>query len=288
LSKKVTARKKLTTLKSDISGAEYGLCEDEKNTRAGCAALKVENLQLHYGKTPAFQDISMTFAPCAITSIVGPSGCGKTSFLKSLNRLIDLIPEASLKGKIQMGQVEISSTKCDTHSLRKRVGMIFQKPSPFPFSIRKNIALPLQEHGVSKKDIDEKIEKALRDVGLWGEVQNRLNESACNLSGGQQQRLCIARAIALEPEIILMDEPCSALDPISSGVVEELILSLRGNYTVVVVTHNLAQAKRISDNVAFFWLKNGTGALIEHGSVEKIFNSPEHELTESYISGARG
>ena len=284
-----TGKKKLTILKSDIPGAEYGLCEDQENIRAGCAAIKVKNLQLHYGKNPAFQSVSMTFAPCAITSIIGPSGCGKTSFLKSLNRLIDLIPEASLQGDIQMGTVHVSSKNCDTHSLRRRVGMIFQKPSPFPFSIRKNISLPLQEHGITnKKTLDEKIEKALRDVGLWHEVKNRLDESASNLSGGQQQRLCIARAIALEPEVILMDEPCSALDPISSGIVEELILSLRGNYTVIVVTHNLAQAKRISDNVAFFWLENGAGALIEHGSVEKIFNEPEHSLTEAYISGARG
>jgi phosphate transport system ATP-binding protein len=188
-----------------------------------------------------------------------------------------------------MGRVEVLSSSCDLLSLRRRVGMIFQKPSPFPFSIYKNIDLPLKEHGVKSKSArEERLVSSLKSVGLWKEVENRLHSSALNLSGGQQQRLCIARTIALEPEVILMDEPCSALDPIASGVVEDLICSLRGSYTVVVVTHNLSQAKRISDDVAFFWLKDGTGALIEHGPCEAIFSRPDHELTAAYVNGARG
>ena len=251
--------------------------------------IKTESLSLYYGNNAAFKNVNLSIEPGSITAIVGPSGCGKSSFLLSLNRLTDLIPGCRVNGSIRIGELDILDPKINVTSLRLRVGIIFQKPNPLPISIRKNIALPLMEHGlVDKNNVDFAVEKVLNDVGLWIEVKNRLNTSAFSLSGGQQQRLCIARTLALEPQVLLLDEPCSALDPLSSAVVEDLIMSLKGRYTILVVTHNLAQAKRISDYIALFWAQNGLGSLIEYGATEQIFDAPEQEITAAYISGMRG
>ncbi len=253
------------------------------------ALIRTENLSLLYGRKPAFQNVSLSINKGCVTALVGPSGCGKTSFLSCLNRLTDLIPDAEVSGSIRLGTTNIRTPGYDVIALRRRVGMIFQKPNPFPFSIWKNLQFPLREHGMrNTHELKATIESALRDVGLWGEVKNRLHTSALALSGGQQQRLCIARALALSPEVILFDEPCSALDPLSSGVVEDLIASLRGRYTVVIVTHNLAQARRIADYVAFFWVQEGAGRLIECDTSENFFQSPKEELTAAYVSGIRG
>lgn len=253
------------------------------------AILTVRQLSCAYQGHPAFQDVDLDVPKGQITALIGPSGCGKTSLLQSLNRLTDLIPGCQVEGQIYLGELDVLSKTVDTVALRRRVGMIFQKPNPFPLSIRRNLDLPLREHGMkSKARRGETVEKVLRDVGLWDEVKDRLHESAAKLSGGQKQRLCIARALALEPEVILFDEPCSALDPISSGVVEDLIFGLRGRYTVVIVTHNLAQARRIADRVAFFWTRDGVGTLVEQESAGEIFERPRHELTRAYVEGMRG
>ena len=251
--------------------------------------LSTRELSLSYGKKLAFEDVSLEVNRGEIAALIGPSGCGKTSFLSCLNRLTDLLPNCRVSGEIQIGNVDVMSSKIDPIALRRQVGMIFQKPNPFPFSIWKNIAFPLKEHGIKERDrLDFIIEQVLRDVGLWDEVKDRLKSSALSLSGGQKQRLCIARSLALKPEVLLMDEPCSALDPISSGVVEDLIASLRGRYTVLIVTHNLAQARRIADSAALFWVENGSGLLMESGPVEQIFNAPKHPITAAYISGVKG
>ncbi|MEC4991871.1 MAG: phosphate ABC transporter ATP-binding protein, partial [Oscillatoria sp. PMC 1068.18] len=248
-----------------------------------------ESLSLDYGHKSAFRNVTLAIEKGSITAIVGASGCGKSSFLSCLNRLTDLIPGCQVSGKIRFGDLDILNAKIDTLALRRRIGQIFQKPNPFPFSIWKNIAFPLQEHGIkNRREIDYLVENSLQAVGLWNEVKDRLKSNALALSGGQQQRLCIARALALQPEVLLMDEPCSALDPISSGVVEDLIFSLREKYTVLIVTHNLAQAKRIADYVAFFWLEGNSGSLIESGTVSQIFDSPKNSLTAAYINGSRG
>ncbi|MBE9041135.1 phosphate ABC transporter ATP-binding protein [Oscillatoriales cyanobacterium LEGE 11467] len=251
--------------------------------------LVTRELSLSYGDRLAFEDVNFEVDRGEIVALIGPSGCGKTSFLSCLNRLTDLFPNCRVSGRIQIGSLDIMNPKIDSIALRRQVGMIFQKPNPFPFSIWKNIAFPLKEHGIKNRDcLDEIIERVLRDVGLWDEVKDRLKSSALGLSGGQQQRLCIARSLALEPEVLLMDEPCSALDPISSGIVEDLIASLRRKYTILIVTHNLAQAKRIADSAALFWVQNGSGRLIESGPVEQIFNAPKHSITAAYASGMRG
>ena len=251
--------------------------------------IQTEQLSLFYGSKPALEDITLTIPARQITALVGPSGSGKSSFLSCLNRLSDLMPKCRVSGTIRLGDLDLLNPKLDTISLRRRVGTIFQKPNPFPFSIWKNIAFPLKEHGIKEREqIDQIVEKVLQDVGLWLEVKDRLKESALGLSGGQQQRLCIARTLALQPEVLLMDEPCSALDPISSGVVEDLIVSLRTCYTVLIVTHNLAQAKRIADWVALFWMQGQSGRLIEFAPVKEFFTSPNHALTAAYVNGVRG
>ena len=251
--------------------------------------MATEALSLFYEDKPAFQNVSLPINRQRITALVGPSGCGKTSFLNCLNRLTDLIPKCRVTGRITLDSVDIHTSSTDVVALRSRVGMIFQKPTPFPISIRKNIVLPLAEHGVHRKvDQNQVLEIVLRDVGLWEEVKDRLNTPAVSLSGGQQQRLCIARTLALKPEVILFDEPCSALDPIASGVVEELIANLGKAYTVVIVTHNLPQARRIADFTAFFWLLENTGQLIEYGSTETIFENPKKAITAAYVNGAKG
>ena len=251
--------------------------------------VRTENLRLDYGEKTAFEDVSLDICAGCITALVGPSGCGKTSFLSCLNRLTDILPGARVSGRIMMGAQDIRSPKTDVIDLRRRVGMIFQKPNPFPLSIWRNMELPLREHGASAKpERAATIETALRDVGLWDEVKDRLHKNALALSGGQQQRLCIARALALKPKALLMDEPCSALDPISSGIVEDLIVSMRHRFTILIVTHNLAQARRIADFTALFWIQDGSGRLIEKNSTQQMFESPQNPLTAAYVSGMRG
>lgn len=261
-----------------------------QNSRLSLPSMQTEQLSLYYGKKAAFTDVTMPIHAGKITALVGPSGCGKTSFLSCLNRLTDLIPHTKVTGSIRLDALEILKEPIDVITLRRRVGTIFQKPNPFPFSIWKNLAFPLQEHGIKNRaKLDWLIESTLQDVGLWNEVKDRLNTPpAFSLSGGQKQRLCIARALVLQPEVLLFDEPCSALDPISSCVVEDLIASLRGRYTVVIVTHNLAQARRIGDYAALFWVQAEVGRLIEYGTVEQIFTAPQHDLTAAYVNGIRG
>ena len=250
-------------------------------------SMQTERLSLNYANKPAFKDVTLSIKSGGITALIGPSGCGKTSFLTCLNRLVELTPNCKLSGRILLENQDVQAI--DVISLRRRVGMLFQKPNPFPLSIMRNIEFPLREHGIRSRDeIDRIVEDVLTDVSLWDEVKDRLKAPAVSLSGGQQQRLCLARALALKPEVLLMDEPCSALDPISSEVVEDLIASLRGKYTMLVVTHNLAQAKRIADDVALFWVADGAGQLIEFGTVAQIFEEPQHSLTAAYVNGRRG
>lgn len=251
--------------------------------------IEATGLSVKYGDRIVLQDVNFAADACNITAIIGPSGCGKTTFLSCFNRLNDLHSNCSVQGTVKIGGTDIYHAKTDARALRKKVGMIFQKPNPFPLSIWKNIALPLKQHGFSdKSQVDELVEKSLKDVGLWLEVKDRLHSPALALSGGQQQRLCIARAIALKPDILLFDEPCSALDPVASRHVEDLIKTLRNQYTVIIVTHNLAQARRIADSTAVFWTGNGVGQLIEIGKTEQIFLSPTHPYTTAYISGVSG
>jgi len=251
--------------------------------------IQVQDLAVSYHGKTVLQGVSLDINKGCITALIGPSGCGKTSFLFSLNRLNDLIPGSRVQGSIRMDGAEVTAPDCDVMALRRKVGMIFQKPNPFPLSIRRNIEMPLREHGVRQRgELDARVERALRDVGLWEEVKDRLDSSALALSGGQQQRLCIARALALEPAILLMDEPCSALDPIASAVVEELIRSLCNRYTVVIVTHNLAQARRVANYAAFFWMTERVGRLIEFGRCQSLFDHPSHDLTAAYIFGTSG
>jgi phosphate transport system ATP-binding protein len=256
---------------------------------ADVAALSVKELGVSYANRAVLKGVTIDIAAGHITALIGPSGCGKTSFLSCLNRMIDLVPGSTVSGRVLLHGEDLYGEGVVPLMLRRRVGMVFQRPNPFPLSIRKNLEMPLREIGVrSRSELEGRVERALRDVGLWKEVAGQLNKSALALSGGQQQRLCIARAIALEPSTLLLDEPCSALDPISSGAVEDLIVQLRGRYTVVVVTHNLAQARRIADEVALFWVQDGCGALIESGNAHKVFTAPQHCLTCEYICGMRG
>lgn len=276
--------------RSTHQDCEYGFVSE---TRDLCCVptplIQTEALTLHYGNKPAFQEVSLPINKGCVTALVGPSGCGKTSFLMTLNRLTDLVPAARISGQLRIGDQNVLDPGLDVVQHRRRIGMIFQKPNPFALSIRRNIEFPLREHGVkSRAAIDDIMEIALCDVGLWDEVKDRLDTPALALSGGQQQRLCIARALALKPEVLLLDEPCSALDPISSGVVEDRISSLRSRYTIVIVTHNLAQARRISDWTALFWVQGGAGRLIEFGSARQIFEAPQEPITTAYISGIRG
>jgi len=251
--------------------------------------IRVEKLSLHYGAKPALNEVSLDIYKGCITALIGPSGCGKTSFLSVLNRLTDMIPGCRVSGRVVYGNQDLRHPALDVQALRRDIGMIFQKPTPFPLSIRRNIELPLREHGINKAaDLNDVLQRVLQEVGLWDEVKDRLEAPAQALSGGQQQRLCIARALALQPKVLLMDEPCSALDPISSGVVEDLIQRLRGQYTVVIVTHNLAQARRIANYAGFFWVRERAGCLVEFGQCKQIFDDPAHELTAAYVHGRRG
>ena len=247
--------------------------------------ISVENLNLHYGENHALKDVNMEIADHAITAFIGPSGCGKSTFLRCLNRMNDLVDGCRVEGKVILDGEDIYDKRVDTTLLRKKVGMVFQQPNPFPMSIYDNIAYGPRTHGIrSKAKLDEIVESSLRDAAIWDEVKDRLKKSALGLSGGQQQRLCIARALAVKPEVLLMDEPTSALDPGSTMKVEELMSELKKNYTVVIVTHNMQQAARISDRTAFFLL----GELVEVGPTAQIFSAPQDKRTEDYISGRFG
>ena len=244
----------------------------------------VENLNLHYGDFHALKNISMNIPANEITAFIGPSGCGKSTFLKTLNRMNDLVEGCKITGDIRLDEEDIYGNM-DVNLLRKRVGMVFQKPNPFPMSVYDNIAFGPRTHGIhSKAKLDEIVEKSLRDAAIWDELKDRLKKSALGLSGGQQQRLCIARALAVQPEVILMDEPTSALDPISTNKIEDLVLDLKKDYTIIMVTHNMQQATRVSDNTAFFLL----GEVIEYDKTEKLFSMPADKRTEDYITGRFG
>ena len=244
----------------------------------------VENLDLYYGDFKALKNINLNIAPNEITAFIGPSGCGKSTLLKSMNRMNDLVEGCKITGKMLLDNEDIYGDM-DTNLLRKRVGMVFQKPNPFPMSIYDNIAYGPRTHGIrSRVRLDEIVEKSLRGAAIWDEVKDKLKKSALAMSGGQQQRLCIARALAVEPEVLLMDEPTSALDPISTSKIEDLAMELKKKYTIVMVTHNIQQAVRISDKTAFFLL----GEVIEYDKTEKLFSMPSNKKTEDYITGRFG
>ena len=247
--------------------------------------LTAEDLNLWYGETHALKGISMAIPEKNITALIGPSGCGKSTFLKTLNRMNDLIPSVKITGDVRYNGQSIFAREVEVSALRRDIGMVFQKPNPFPMSIYDNIAYGPRTHGITaKRDLDGIVEQALRDAAIWDEVKDRLKKNALGLSGGQQQRLCIARALAVRPQVLPMDEPTSALDPISTSRIEELALQLKEKYTIVMVTHNMQQAVRISDRTAFFLL----GELIEYGDTEKLFSRPVEKRTEDYITGRFG
>ena len=247
--------------------------------------LEAKTLNLWYGEHHALHDVSLSVPEKSITALIGPSGCGKSTFLKTLNRMNDLIPGVKITGEVNYKGQNILAPNVDVSALRREIGMVFQKPNPFPMSIYDNVAYGPRTHGVrGKAKLDDIVERSLRGAAIWDEVKDRLKKNALGLSGGQQQRLCIARALAVEPEVLLMDEPTSALDPISTSRVEELALELKENYTIVIVTHNMQQAVRISDRTAFFLL----GELVECGDTERIFPQPADKRTEDYITGRFG
>ena len=247
--------------------------------------LEAKNLNLWYGEHHALHDVSLSVPERSITALIGPSGCGKSTFLKTLNRMNDLIPGVKITGEVNYKGQNILAPSVDVNALRREIGMVFQKPNPFPMSIYDNVAYGPRTHGVrARAKLDDIVERSLRGAAIWDEVKDRLKKNALGLSGGQQQRLCIARALAVEPEVLLMDEPTSALDPISTSRIEELALQLKERYTIVMVTHNMQQAVRISDNTAFFLL----GELVEFGQTEKLFSQPKEKRTKDYITGRFG
>ena len=248
--------------------------------------ISISNLNFFYGKAQALHDITLEIPEREVIAFIGPSGCGKSTFLRTLNRMNDTIPIARVEGDVVIDGQNVYAPGTDVVALRRKVGMVFQKSNPFPKSIFENVAYGIKINGIhsSRTDLQERVEKALRDAALWEEVKDRLNMSAFGLSGGQQQRLCIARALAVEPEVVLMDEPASALDPIATQKIEELVVELKRDYTIVIVTHNMQQAARVSDRTAFFML----GKLIEFNPTEKMFQNPDEKLTEDYITGRFG
>jgi phosphate transport system ATP-binding protein len=248
--------------------------------------IEVDSMNFYYGEKRALQDISIRIKPNLVTAFIGPSGCGKSTFLRTLNRMNDIIPGARVEGRILIDNVDIYKSGIDVVHLRRRVGMVFQKSNPFPKSIFENIAYGLRINGMvrNKTELEARVEESLKQAALWDEVKDRLQDSALALSGGQQQRLCIARALAVRPDVILMDEPASALDPIATQRIEELVYDLKKTYTIVIVTHNMQQAARVSDRTAFFWL----GRLVEYDRTEKIFTAPAEKLTEDYVTGRFG
>ena len=247
--------------------------------------LTAKDLDLFYGQTQALKHVNIEIPERRVTALIGPSGCGKSTFLKTLDRMNDLVPGVTIQGSVRYRGQEIYSSDVDVTWLRKQIGMVFQKPNPFPMSIYDNIAYGPRTHGIrSKAKLDEIVEKSLRGAAIWDEVKDRLKKSALGLSGGQQQRICIARALAVEPDVLLMDEATSALDPISTSKIEDLIADLKNDYTIVIVTHNMQQATRISDECAFFLM----GELIEYGDTEQMFSVPKDQRTEDYITGRFG
>ncbi|MBA7667361.1 Phosphate import ATP-binding protein PstB [subsurface metagenome] len=253
---------------------------DKNNTR-----IKIKKLNVSFGKNHVLKDVTFNIECNSITAIIGPSGCGKSTFIRCLNRMNDIIPSARITGKIILDNSDIYDPNYEPYELRKKVGMVFQKPNPFPKSIIENLAFGLRIHGIKdKREIEKRVVSAIKSAALWDEVKDRLHDSAFSLSGGQQQRLCIARALAIEPEVILFDEPCSALDPISTAKIEDLMINLKQRYTIIIVTHNLQQAARISDYTGFLYL----GKLVEFGETKKLFTTPIEKLTENYITGRFG
>ena len=254
--------------------------------------IDVSGLSAFYGNHKAIDDISMTVEPRSVTAFIGPSGCGKSTLLRTLNRMHEVTPGGRVEGKVMLDDENLYGASVDPVAVRRTVGMVFQRPNPFPtMSIYDNVAAGLRLNGLVKKgDLDSVVEKSLRGANLWNEVKDRLNKPGAGLSGGQQQRLCIARAIAVEPQVLLMDEPCSALDPISTSAIEDLIHELKSDYTIVIVTHNMQQAARVSDDTGFFNLKAAgePGHLVEFNNTKKMFTNPDNESTEAYISGRFG
>ena len=247
--------------------------------------ISVKDMCLWYGEHQALKNVNIEIPEKSITAFIGPSGCGKSTFLKTLNRMNDLIPGVKIRGNIRYEGTDIFSKEVDVNQIRKEIGMVFQKPNPFPMSIYDNVAYGPRTHGITNKmQLDEIVERALRDAAIWDEVKDRLKKNALGMSGGQQQRLCIARALAVQPKILLMDEPTSALDPISTSRIEELVMELKEKYTIVMVTHNMQQAVRVSDYTAFFLL----GELVEFGKTDDLFSHPQDKRTEDYITGRFG
>jgi phosphate transport system ATP-binding protein len=279
----------LLRLENGVGTANVGQAE----TAPPATCFEISGLSVFYGVAQAVRDVSLDVEEQRITALIGPSGCGKTTVLRCLNRMNDLIPNARVEGNILYREVDLYDARVDPVEVRRRIGMVFQKPNPFPKSIYDNIAFGPRVAG-SKENLDDRVESSLRKAGLWDEVKNRLNDQAGSLSGGQQQRLCIARCIAVEPDVLLMDEPCSALDPIATGRIENLMQELKQDYTIVIVTHNMQQAARCSDVTAFFSAEVAgedearTGILVEHGPTSLLFTNPTDERTESYITGRFG
>lgn len=263
------------------------VCRDTDTACEACdpCCIVVDKVDIRYGSHVAMKDVSLRIRSNKVTAIVGPSGCGKSSFLYCLNRLNDMVPDCEVSGCISFDFIRGEAGSA--YALRQQVGMLFQKPNPFPFSIWRNLEFPLIQHGVKDKgELATRIQQALVDVGLWTEVKDKLNKSALSLSGGQQQRLCLARALILNPQVLLMDEPCSALDPLSTQKIEALIRRLSKTITIVLVTHNMPQARRVADYVALFWSEGNSGHLLEYGPASEVFNTPKSEVTRSYLAFA--
>ena len=271
---------------NDMRLTERHMPETGPNGGLLTAKMTARNVQVHYGTNHALKDVNVDILDKTVTAFIGPSGCGKSTFLRCLNRMNDTVASAKVTGEIKMDGQDIYDPRVDPVQLRAKVGMVFQKPNPFPKSIYDNVAYGARLHGLAKSrhDLDDIVEDSLRKAGLWEEARDRLQQPGTGLSGGQQQRLCIARAVAVSPEVILMDEPCSALDPIATAKIEELIHELRGKYAIVIVTHNMQQAARVSQRTAFFHL----GTLVEYGKTTDIFTNPKQERTKDYITGRYG
>ena len=276
----------VTTIKMKPIQGNFGRDADEKPVgRKLDYVIDVKNLLAYYGNFLAIRDVNLPILRNSVTAIIGPSGCGKSTLVRCLNRMHELIPGGRIEGKILFNGTDINDARVDPVELRSKIGMVFQKPNPFPKSIYANVAFGLRINGF-KGNADEAVERSLKQAALWDEVKDRLKESALSLSGGQQQRLCIARAIAIEPEVILMDEPCSALDPIATLAIEDLIRKLKERYSIVIVTHNMQQAARVSDDTAFLMVdEKRSGYLVEFDTTERVFTNPSHEQTEAYITG---
>ena len=252
-------------------------------------AVSIETLSVHYGHTAALCSVSLQAPAGQLTALVGPSGCGKSSLLYAVNRMTDSVADCSVDGQIRIGELAVRDPSLSTSALRRRVGMVFQQANPFPLSIADNILFPLRDHGLrDRAELHARLQDVLEQTGLWDEVKDRLQHSALTLSGGQQQRLCLARALALRPQVLLLDEPCSALDPISTERIEQLLLSLKGSITMLMVTHNLGQARRVADQLAVCWVDAGCGCIVESGRAEDLFSNPVHPVTRDYCQGRVG